>query len=265
MNRTSFRISLLFLIFATITLITLPSSGYAFKVGPGGEGQCSDCHSIDLKETKEILKELVSVIHGVDFSDVPGLYLVDATGKNGKRGMLYMDFSKSYVIAGNFINIADKTNVTKREMTRLRRVDLTTIPLTDSLVIGDPGAAKKVILFTDPQCPYCEKLHPELQKVVDADPGVVFFIKMMPLVSIHPDSLRIAKSVLCEGSVKLLEASFAGKKIPDPTCESDAVERTLKIAQEIGIGSTPTLLFPDGRIISGYRPAEEIIKLLNNP
>ena len=262
MNRTSLQTSTIILFITAIMVLTLPTSGYAFGEAGCGEGQCADCHFIEIQETKEILKDLVKEVHGVDFSEVPGLFIVDATGNNGKRGMLYMDFSKSYVIAGNFLSIADKKNISQREMIRLRRVDLTTIPLTDSLVIGNPGAPKKLILFTDPQCPYCEKLHPELKKVVEADPDVVFFIKMMPLVKLHPEAYRISKAILCEESLRLLEDSFAGKPIPEPTCESDAVDRTLKLAQDLGIGSTPTIILPDGRLAPGYRTAEAILELL---
>ena len=263
MNRKPLRSSALIFFTAAIMIMILPSFTYAFGEAGCGEGQCADCHFIEIQETKEILKDLVKEVHGVDFSEVPGLFIVDATGNNGKRGMLYMDFSKSYVVAGDFLSIADKKNISTREMIRLRRVDLTTIPLTDSLVIGNPGAPKKLIVFTDPQCPYCEKLHPELKKVVEADPDVVFFIKMMPLVKLHPKAYRISKAILCEESLQLLEDSFAGKPIPEPSCESDAVDRTLKLAQDLGIGSTPTIIFPDGRLAPGYRPAADIIKLLN--
>jgi thiol:disulfide interchange protein DsbC len=264
MKRKSLRSSLLILCTLATIIIISPSFSHAFGGGGCGEGQCSDCHSIEVQETKEILKDLVREVHAVDFSEVPGLFIVDATGNNGKRGMLYMDFSKSYVVAGNFLKIADKTNVSTREITRLRRVDLTTIPLSDSLVIGDPGSPRKLIVFTDPQCPYCEKLHPELKKVVETNPEVVFFIKLMPLVKLHPEAYKISKAILCEGKLDLLEDSFAGKPIPDPSCESDAVDRTLKLAQELGIGSTPTIIFPDGRIAPGYRPAENILELLKN-
>jgi thiol:disulfide interchange protein DsbC len=243
-------------------IMILPARSLAFGESGCGEGNCADCHSIEIQETKEILKDLVMNVHAVDFSEVPGLFIIDATGNNGRRGLLYMDFSKSYIIAGNFMSIADKTNVSQREITRMRRVDLTTIPLTDSLVIGNPGAPKKLIVFTDPQCPYCEKLHPELKKVVEADSNVVFFIKMMPLVKIHPEAYRISKAILCEENLQLLEDSFAGKPVPEPSCDSDAVDRTLKLAQELGIGSTPTIILPDGRIAPGYRPAEDILKML---
>jgi thiol:disulfide interchange protein DsbC len=243
-------------------IMTLPSLTYAFGGGACGEGECSDCHSIEVPETKEILKDVIQEVHGVDFSEVPGLFIVDATGKNGKRGILYMDFSKSYVVAGNFMSIADKRNVTKNESYKLRRIDISTIPLADSLVLGNPGAPKKLILFTDPQCPYCKKLHPELKKVVEANPDVVFFIKLMPLVKIHPEAYKMSKAILCEGKLELLEDVFAGKPIPEPSCESDAVDRTLKLAQDLGIGTTPTLILPDGRIAAGYRPAEDILEML---
>ena len=262
MNKIPLRSSVIIFCTVAIMIVFLPSLTYAFGEAGCGEGQCADCHFIEVQETKEILKDLVREVHGVDFSEVPGLFIVDATGKNGKRGLLYMDFSKNYIISGSFLSIADKQNVTRREMTRMRRVDPTTIPLDDSLVIGNPGAPKKVILFTDPQCPYCEKLHPELKKVVEADPEVVFFIKMMPLVKIHPEAYDISRAILCEDSLQLLEDSFAGKPIPAPSCDSDAVDRTLKLAQHLGIGSTPTLIFPDGRLAPGYRTAEAILELL---
>lgn len=250
------------IIAAAMITLWLPAAALAFGEGGCGEGACSDCHALEVKEAKVLLGDLVNDVHEVDFSEVPGLFIIDATGNNGRRGLLYMDFSKKYVVAGNFISIADRQNVSQREMIRMRKVDPSTIPLKDSLVIGDPGAPVKVIVFTDPQCPYCQKLHPELIKAVEADPQVVFFVKLMPLVKLHPDSYRISKAILCEGRLELLEDSFAGKEVPGPSCESDAVDRTLKLAQDLGIGSTPTLVLPDGRIVPGYRPAEAILQLL---
>jgi thiol:disulfide interchange protein DsbC len=253
--------------FALILCIALllPTGASAFGTGGCGEGACSECHSIDTQETKELLKDIVSDVHAADFADVPGLFVVDITDKKGNRGIVYMDFSKSYLLFGKMgiMRIADGQNVSRRDLMRLRKVDPTTLPLTDSLVLGNKDAPKKVILFTDPKCPYCEKLHPELKKVVEADPSIVFFIKMLPLVKIHPESYDIARTILCENDLTLLEDSFAKKAVPPPTCESDAVDRTLKLAQSLGIGSTPTMILPDGRISPGYLPADKLLELIN--
>ena len=248
-----------------LSFALVPPEAAAFGGGGCGEGQCSDCHSINVEETKELLKDVVSQVHAADFAEVPGLFIVDITDKKDNRGIIYMDFSKSYILYGRMavVSIADGQNVSRREMMRLRKVDPTTISLEDSLVLGRRDAPKKVILFTDPKCPYCEKLHGELKKVIQSDPDIVFFIKMLPLVKIHPESYDIARSILCEGDITLLEDSFAKKPVPEPTCESDAVDRSIKLAQSLGIGSTPTMILPDGRISPGYMPADKLLKLIN--
>jgi thiol:disulfide interchange protein DsbC len=62
--------------------------------------------------------------------------------------------------------------------------------------------------------------------------------------------------------MSLLEDSFADKEVPDPACETDAVDRTLALAEELGIRSTPTLVLPDGSILSGFKPSEKLLDLL---
>ena len=252
---------------ATVILVLAVSIFPLTAMGFGGsarEGEnCSGCHTITSREAADLLKDVVRDVHEVGFAHVPGLFAARVTGKDGRSGLVYIDFSKSYIISGVTVSISDKRNVSKIEMMNLNRVDTAAIPLEDSLVIGNPRAEKKVILFTDPQCPFCKKLHPELKKVVQADPGVVFFIKKLPLVSLQPDSLRISKNIICEKIVKLLETSFMGGKVPDPECSSDIIDRTIGLARRLGIGSTPTLVLPDGRVAPGYRTAKDILRLIN--
>ena len=97
-----------------------------------------------------------------------------------------------------------------------------------------------------------------MKKVVEQNGGVAFFIKMLPL-KIHPDARRKSKTIVCTKSAQVLEDSLAGKPVPDPECETDAIERNEALAPTLGIRSTPTLVFPDGRVIPGYKPAEQIL------
>ena len=55
---------------------------------------------------------------------------------------------------------------------------------------------------------------------------------------------------------------IAGEEIPPPTCETDAVEQNKALAKKLRIRSTPSLVFPDGRAFPGYKPAADIIELL---
>ena len=43
-------------------------------------------------------------------------------------------------------------------MAKINKVDVSQIPVKDALVVGRKDAKTKVIVFTDPECPYCQKL-----------------------------------------------------------------------------------------------------------
>ena len=251
------------IVLITIAFLALvaPRQAAAFGEGGCGEGSCSDCHGMKKDRAEELLRDMVDSVENVDFAEVPGLYAVEVA-KGGKKYIIYLDFSESYLISGNVFSISDRTNITRKKLMNLRRVDVSTIPEGDSLLLGSPEAPNKVFVFTDPQCPYCTKLHPELEKVVAGNPDVAFIIKLLPLVKLHPDSLRISQSIMCSGSLKMLTDSFAGRSIPDPSCRTDSVDRTVQLARGLGITSTPTLVLPDGRMAPGYRDADSILALL---
>jgi thiol:disulfide interchange protein DsbC len=143
----------------------------------------------------------------------------------------------------------------------MNRVDVSRIPLEDALILGKPTAKTKVIVFTDPECPYCKKLHVELEKVVKRDPEIAFLIKLFPL-KMHPNAYEASRSIVCNNSMELLEISFAGKPVPPANCDTKAVDQTLALVAELGIRSTPTLVMPDGLVVPGYKKAEALLVLI---
>lgn len=245
----------------TVFMVAGSAHGFSSKAGDGTD--CSSCHTLTKEEAEDLLKGIVKDVKNVGYAHIPGLFAAGVTGNDGRVGLIYIDFSKTYIISGVAVRIADRQNISKKEMMNLVRVDTAKIPVEDSLILGDPKASKRVFLFTDPLCPFCKKLHPELKKAIQIDPQIVFFIKLMPLVSLHPDAYRISKAIMCEKSVELLEGSLQGRTILDPTCETDIVDRTIQLARQLGVRSTPTLILPDGRLASGSRPAKDIVKLVN--
>lgn len=244
-------------------LMYLPAPGYGFSSATGEGKDCSACHKITKEEAARLLKDIVKDVEDVGYASIPGLFTARVKGVDGRTGLLYIDFSKTYILSGVTVKIDGRENISSREMMDLTRVDPSMIPDGDSVILGNPKAAKKVFLFTDPKCPFCKKLHPELKKVVQMDKDIVFYIKMLPLVNLHPDAYRISKAILCDGSLKFLDDSFAGRDVPNPTCKTDAVDRTVRMAKDLGIRSTPTLVLPDGRLAPGFRSAEDIVKLVN--
>ena len=135
--------------------------------------------------------------------------------------------------------------------------------LEDSLIIGKADAAHRIIVFDDPECAYCKKMHDEMKAVVSVRSDIAFYIKMFPLVGIHPKAYDKAKAIICEKSLQLLEDSLNGKDIPPPRCETDQVDKNLALGRSIYVKSTPTLIMEDGSVMPGFKNAKTIIELVD--
>jgi thiol:disulfide interchange protein DsbC len=171
----------------------------------------------------------------------------------------YVDFARKYLVNGPLTLLADIGKPAP-----LRKVDVKKIPLEEALVMGDSRAKIKVIIFDDPDCPFCAKLHEELKKIIEKRSDIAFLLKLYPL-PMHPDAYDKSRTIVCEKSVKLLEDAFAGKKLAAPKCPSKEVDENIKLAKELGITGTPTLILPDGRVVPGYVDADTLLQLLESP
>jgi hypothetical protein len=100
-----------------------------------------------------------------------------------------------------------------------------------------------------------------MKQILEDRKDIVFFIKIFPL-EIHPDAYKKAKTIVCEQSLTVLERAFDGWTIPEPKCEATEVDDTIRLAGELGITGTPTTVLPDGAIISGFKDAATLVKLI---
>ena len=102
-----------------------------------------------------------------------------------------------------------------------------------------------------------------MKKIVEERKDIAFFIKMFPLKS-HPAAYEKAKAIICEKSLALLEDAFEKKALPKPKCDTFAVDENIKLAEKLGISSTPVSILPDGRVITGYKDAKTLIGIIGN-
>ena len=247
----------------------LPMKVFAFG---GCEEDCMKCHTMSTQDVQQILTKLGAAEAKpleIKVSPVKGLWEVIIEDR-GTRGIMYIGFSKRHVVAGPIFEVDTGMNKTQETFERVNRdltryVDYAKIPLDKSLIIGEKNSTYKVVVFTDPDCPYCAKTHEELKKVVAERKEIAFYIKLMPL-PMHPDAFWKSQSILCKSSVQWLEDNFAKKEIPKPDCDNkQEIEANIKLASELGITGTPTLVFPDGLVAIGGKDAKQIIDLATNP
>lgn len=249
------------LLFVLSLVFLLPAGGsYAFS----NKGEdCAKCHTLKKDEATALLKDLLPNVKVFEIrpSPVKSVWEV-AVEANAKRMILYVDFSKKYIFSGQIVDIRAKEDLTAKRMSEINRVDVSKVPVGDALLLGNKDASHRIIVFTDPDCPFCVRLHEEMKKVITERKDIVFQIKMFPL-PMHKEAFEKAKTIVCEKSLELLDDAYAKKKLPKPKCKTSIIDDNIKLAKKLGISGTPAMILPDGRIISGGKDAKAIKELID--
>ena len=251
---------------AVAVTIILVSSSFAMAKD-GCSGDCTSCHTLTPQEATGLLKKVGGTVTSVRQSPARGLYelLVE---REGQKGIIYMDYGKKHLIQGVVVDLEKLEQVIahKNELPQPKQitsVDVKTIPVNHAVVIGNPKGSKKLYVFTDPDCPYCQKGHVELKKLAKIAPDVAIHIMLFPL-PMHPAAYDKSRTILETRNLELLDKAFEGKEIPKPTKDSSkkAIDEIVKFANANGISGTPTMVMPDGTIQVGMRDAETMKAML---
>lgn len=257
------------IVIALTVFFTGAAVAFGFGTGlEGCSGNCAACHSMKKSEAQAMIGSF-----GQDFevlevkpSVVRGLY--QATVRKGKdEGIVYIDYGKRYVINGVVIDAGQKKNITESELSARKRIDVPAVHLENALVLGNPKGTTKLYLFTDPECPYCAKLHDEITKMIARDPQLLVYIILVPL-DIHPAAAGKTDTILCTSkrsmadAIGLLERSYRRENIENVSCGTSYATVAQQQARELGIELTPTIVLPDGRVVLGMKSADELTTLM---
>ena len=185
----------------------------------------------------------------------------------GKKGVAYIEGNRKHLIFGRVIDAATGDDLTEKKISDLNKLDISKIPLDNAVILGKPDAKNRVIVFSDPDCPYCVKFHQMSKTVVEKRPDIAFYIILYPLVQIHPASFEKSKAILCAGSnekaLKLLDDAFAKKDIPKSDCSGAQIYSNMGLAGTLGVKGTPYIILGDGRVANGVMDEEALLKQID--
>jgi protein-disulfide isomerase len=100
-----------------------------------------------------------------------------------------------------------------------------------------------------------------MKTVIEKRPDIAFYIKFFP---IKKETREAIKSIACTRSLALLDKAYENKEVPvQPCAQNISIERMVEFARSLGISVVPTLIMPDGRVHSGYVPAERLIRIID--
>lgn len=236
--------------------------------------------SKELKEMREAMeKRLKSLdptiaIERVEKTDWTEVYLVVLKGGQ----IIYGNKDMSLMLQGNMLEL-DKGQITNlTETIRGKEVakQLKEVKDKDMIVFSPKGEVKGVVYaFTDVDCGYCRKLHQEVPAMNAM--GIELRYLAFPRGGKQSPAYTKMSEAWCSADRKQSITELkTGKPItakvtmdadgkPNASC-AHQVEDQYQLGISLGVNGTPAIYLDDGRAIPGYRPANELARLMGiNP
>ncbi|MDP2154061.1 MAG: DsbC family protein [Methylotenera sp.] len=187
-----------------------------------------------------------------------GLYEVFMGGQ-----IIYTDEKLSFLIAeGRLVDPKTKKDITGERLEELTKIDFSTLPLNQAIKVVKGDGSRKLVVFSDVDCPYCKRLERnELSNITD----VTIYTFLYPIEQLHPDAANKSKSIWCaKDRVKAWEDWILRDQLAGSAGSCDVpLEKVGELARKIGVTSTPTLIFSDGKRMLGAQPYKEIERMLS--
>lgn len=186
------------------------------------------------------------------------LYEIALRNAQGVR-VIYTDAGAKAFFVGNLLDAASGENLTETRLRKLTAIDWHTLPFASAITMKRGSGRREIAIFSDPNCPFCERFERDLAKVDD----ITVHIFIYPVIK--PDSVRQTKAVWCSKDRVKAWNDLMLKRI-EPTAKPDCdtpVEQLVALGRRLGAVSTPTWFLRNGEMYKGALPMDEVVPLMD--
>lgn len=183
----------------------------------------------------------------------------------------YFSADGKHMLGGPLVDVASRRNLSTAALEKVEREQfqpkrlayLNELRDADAIVFPASQAKYRVTVFTDIDCGYCRELHRHIDQYNAA--GITVRYLAFPRAGEGSASFKKAENVWCAADRKAaLTAAKAGKDNPEKVCENPVADQ-LKAGEKLGVSGTPAILLDDGRLLPGYLPPEDLLRVLEKP
>lgn len=195
------------------------------------------------------------VVTSVEETEIDNIYIVNVEG----MPPFFSDSTGKYVMQGQIMQLGNGVpiDIMSKHYSEKARGALRKIAIDDMVVYPSIGEREAIIyVFTDVDCPYCAKLHEEIEETNKL--GIEVRYLAWPR---SQSSIPKTKSIWCSEDKKAaMDKAIAGDTIESLDCDSNVVEEQIELGRILGVNGTPGIFTESGVLIGGYLPSNQLKK-----
>jgi thiol:disulfide interchange protein DsbC len=184
-----------------------------------------------------------------------GLYEIFIGGQ-----LVYSDENLNFMIVeGRLIDPKNKRDISSERLQDLTKIDFSALPLEQAIKVVKGNGSRKLVVFSDPDCPFCKRLE---QKELSNINDVTIYTFLFPLENLHPDAENKAKAIWCAPDKSKAWTDWVlNSQLPKTSASCDTpLDKTAILGRNLNVVSTPTLFFANGKRMLGAQPYQDIEK-----
>lgn len=212
-----------------------------------------------LENLKKILPQGLN-INFYEESEIENFYVVNVANNQ----ILYVSNDFKYVFAGDVISLDNGAPSSLNELYQAKLVKQVMSLLEDTRTINFTAKNEKHLIkvFTDISCGYCRLLHSQIDDYLALGISIEYY--GFPRDGLQTQVFDDMQSAWCSDDPKLSITKLkAGDDVEEKTCQNP-IQMHYEYGQLLGITGTPSIFLSNGQKLSGYIPASELIKIIEN-
>ncbi len=242
-----------------------PDDLYAKWSGRFEDSSLPSLDDVKVASNNQVTRHLKQRVGNADLGDPKKTVLDDIWQVKMQNRFVYLIKDGQYALIGDLIDLKNGVNLTEKER-RSSAIDAINAYNDTQLVVYEPKIKVKTTLniFTDTSCPYCQKLHQEVPRLLDA--GIK--VRYLPYArgGSRGPGYQTLRSVWCAKNKTKAMTDAKNENtdgLPAGDClEAKIVDQSFITGNQVGVTGTPALFKETGEKIEGYVPYQKLIPML---
>jgi thiol:disulfide interchange protein DsbC len=176
-------------------------------------------------------------------------------------GIFYVSGDGKHFIQGRIFEFDEKGNM--KDLLAARFSKLVDSQSENMIVFPAKNEKHVITVFTDITCGYCTKLHKEMKEYNDA--GITVRYLAYPRQGYQGSVADKMAQIWCaDDKQQAMDDAKSNRAINSSKSATAQCKNIIKeqylLGRKMGVNGTPAIVLPNGDLVPGYKPAQELLK-----